>query len=323
MVIKKFDHEHAELSNFGPGAAIYDRVAYRTAGHAHVAAMSLDEDARAAVQAAPSPEEAKALGHRVKVRPDWEHVKVAEMRAILESKFTRTPEIRKSLVGTGDRLLIATTTDDFWGRYRRPSQYSAVGANMLGRLLMQVRGALRDDPVHRWPRVALIGQPRRDIERPVRSWVRSELDRLAAKLRDSHETQVALTGLEIGPPTWWAQSAIAAELHTWGYQPFPGQGREWTAHQKTAHAEILERLNRLVVIAEWYENRFYADRDQLLTGDADAVIVVRDPEKRCGGTVSALRTYCPDMPVITVDIRRRKTTISRSFDPSVLSPRAA
>ncbi|WP_051407386.1 SLOG family protein [Nocardia sp. CNY236] len=325
--IEEFRDEHWYLSNYGPGAASYDQVPYPTAEHAFAAAKSLDKNHRAKVEAAPSPAAAKALGRSVELRPDWEHVKVPVMLEILKSKFTRTAEIQDSLVGTGDRLLIEGNTwgDDFWGRYRRPGLRTRVGRNMLGKTLMQVRRELRpsdpDDPVDRWTRVAVTGHRPHDIEQP--SWVRDELDRLAVKLRDQHATQVALTGLAIGSDTWWAQSAIAAELRLWGYQPFPGQGAKWTSEQRNENAQILEHLDRLVVVADRYENRFYADRNQLLIGDADAVIAVRDPEKRRGGTVSALRAYCPGMPVITVNVRDQKTTISRSFDPSVLPPRGA
>ncbi|MGW5219940.1 hypothetical protein ACWEQA_18910 [Nocardia sp. NPDC004085] len=42
---------------------------------------------------------------------------------------------------------------------------------------------------------------------------------------------------------------------------------------------------------------------------------MRDPRVTRGGTVSALRRYCSGMPVITVDIAHRRTTIAAVYCP--------
>lgn len=83
--------------------------------------------------------EAKKLGKTVKLRKDWEDVRVPIMLELLEIKFSK-PELQKKLIDTGDIELIEDNEwrDTFWGKYH------GKGINMLGRLLMIVRDELQD-----------------------------------------------------------------------------------------------------------------------------------------------------------------------------------
>lgn len=75
-----------------------------------------------------------------KLRRDWESAKVNVMREAVLAKFSQHDELRELLLSTGDAKLIEhTENDDYWGDGGDGS-----GKNMLGRILMDVRTALRD-----------------------------------------------------------------------------------------------------------------------------------------------------------------------------------
>jgi ribA/ribD-fused uncharacterized protein len=84
---------------------------------------------------------AKSRGRRVRMRDDWEDVKLDVMRRWLRLKFS-TPSFRDALIATGDAELIEGNTwhDTQWGCVQRGGAW--VGENMLGKLLMEVRAEI-------------------------------------------------------------------------------------------------------------------------------------------------------------------------------------
>jgi ribA/ribD-fused uncharacterized protein len=77
------------------------------------------------------------------VRPDWNVIKVEVMYRGLKAKFggrdNESRDLRNQLIETGDAILNEKSpVDMFWGGYLPGS------ANMLGKLLMQVREDFRD-----------------------------------------------------------------------------------------------------------------------------------------------------------------------------------
>ena len=66
-------------------------------------------------------------------------MEMEEMRAIVYAKFSQNPELAAQLLATGEAHLEAGNTwgDDFWGTV------NGIGANYLGKILMQVRETLR------------------------------------------------------------------------------------------------------------------------------------------------------------------------------------
>lgn len=321
MVIDTFDGPYGFLSNFSAHPFPFRGFDCPTSEHAFAAVKTTDWDWIARILAATSPGEAKRLGREAPLRPNWDRDRVLYMREILHAKFTSDPDLQHRLLDTGDQLLIEGNTwgDDYWGRVRRPGLATPVGANRLGRTLMSVRGELAGHDSQRWVRVATTGHREHLIDPALRPWVRDELARIAVKLRDEHDTRTGLSGLATGADLWWAEAADAAGLDLWGYQPFPEQtaGRDWNSAQQTQHTEICERLSRHVMVAtsDRDRNRYFDYRNQLLIGDADAVVCVLDPNRRRGGTVNALRRYCPGMPVITIDLSNRETSLARSYRP--------
>lgn len=104
------------------------------------AAKSLDEEYAALIRSASSPGEAKRLGSKGVMspeffRPDWDDIRISEMEVFVLAKFTDHESLAKLLLQTGDRELIEGNSHDdtFWGMVR------GRGENQLGKILMRVR----------------------------------------------------------------------------------------------------------------------------------------------------------------------------------------
>jgi ribA/ribD-fused uncharacterized protein len=126
------------LSNFYPiNAAIRGRV-YQTVEHFFQASKATTEAHHEGVRVAPTARDAKRLGKKVLLRPDWEQVKEEVMLEALRVKFA-LPLLRQQLLETGDALLVEDSPfDSFWGAGRKGN-----GQNRLGKLLMRVRAEIR------------------------------------------------------------------------------------------------------------------------------------------------------------------------------------
>ena len=138
--IDSFAGPYRFLSNFWPAEVHYEGVVYPTAEHAYQSAKTLDRDERRRIAALPTPSEAKRAGRALKPRPDWERVRIDVMAACVRDKFTRSAELRRRLVATGDAELIEGNSwgDRFWG------VCDGEGENHLGRILTRVREELRE-----------------------------------------------------------------------------------------------------------------------------------------------------------------------------------
>jgi ribA/ribD-fused uncharacterized protein len=140
MAIASFRGSHAFLSNFHASEVQLDGQSFPSVEHAYQAAKTLDLLKRTAIEMALTPGQAKRLGRRLVLRPGWEEVKVAVMRGLLVQKFALESRLAEQLLGTGDTQLVEGNTwgDTFWGECP-----VGTGENNLGRLLMEIREALR------------------------------------------------------------------------------------------------------------------------------------------------------------------------------------
>src|SRR5262245_40548867 len=136
-MIKKFRNEYAFLSNFSPSRITLDGASYPTIEHAYQAAKTLDPRERAGIAGLASPVMAKRAGRRVKLRPDWEQVKIELMEDLVRRTFD-DPDLAAKLLATGEEELVEGNTwgDRFWGVCR------GVRRNELGKILMRVRSEL-------------------------------------------------------------------------------------------------------------------------------------------------------------------------------------
>lgn len=142
-MINKFEGEYAFLSNFYPSPFVYDGIEYPTVEHFFQAAKTTDLSKRKEIAAAPTPGQAKRMGRQVKLRPDWEEVKIDVMMKGLRHKFA-IPKFREMLLATGDEELTEGNTwhDRAWGRCMC-DKCGGQGQNLLGRLLMKLREEIK------------------------------------------------------------------------------------------------------------------------------------------------------------------------------------
>lgn len=135
-VIDEFKGEYFFLSNFYQTPLIYNGLRFENTEAAFQAAKCPD---RMNEFCKLNPSEAKRLGRRVFLRPDWEEVKDQVMYEVCLAKFSQTPELAESLLQTGDAVLIEGNTwgDKVWG------VCNGVGENRLGKTLMRIRDELR------------------------------------------------------------------------------------------------------------------------------------------------------------------------------------
>jgi ribA/ribD-fused uncharacterized protein len=133
-VINQFQGNYRFLSNFAP---------LRTGGtteHLYQAAKTLDPEQRSSVLLAETPGEAKKLGSKVTLRPDWEDIKIQVMTDLVTQKFYTHMEYMAHLEATSGALLIEGNDwgDKFWGVDLKTGK----GENHLGVILMTVRSTL-------------------------------------------------------------------------------------------------------------------------------------------------------------------------------------
>ena len=106
------------LSNFEPCEIWLDHVRYSSVEHAYQAAKTLDLEARKAFTLNTPAAEAKRHGRKLKLRADWEDVKLDVMRECVRSKFTRNTQLGGSLLATFPADLQEGNTwgDRIWGQ---------------------------------------------------------------------------------------------------------------------------------------------------------------------------------------------------------------
>lgn len=140
-MITEFTFQWRFLSNFYPIKVEYDHVQYPSVEHAYQAAKTEDVTSRTHIANAQTAGQAKRLGQKVKLRKDWEIVKLDIMEDLLRHKFSirRYPVMAHLLESTGKLELIEGNNwgDMYWGMMSTPDGYR--GKNMLGKLLMKVR----------------------------------------------------------------------------------------------------------------------------------------------------------------------------------------
>lgn len=135
--INSFRGEFFFLSNFYNAPIEYEGITYQNNEAAFQAQKCLeikDKERFANI----SPSDAKRLGRKVELRKDWEQVKVSIMTEIVREKFQQNPDLADKLRATGNAHLEEGNTwgDRIWGTV------NGQGANLLGKILMQVREEL-------------------------------------------------------------------------------------------------------------------------------------------------------------------------------------
>ncbi|GAA4421412.1 NADAR family protein [Bremerella cremea] len=136
---------YGEFSNFAAFGFHVDGVWYPTSEHYFQAMKFEDEEYCEKIRTTKSPMIAARLGRsrKVKIRDDWESVKVDVMRKAVQAKFAEHAKLRDLLLETGDEPIIeAAGRDYFWGAGKDGS-----GQNWLGKILMEIRAELQQSKV--------------------------------------------------------------------------------------------------------------------------------------------------------------------------------
>lgn len=147
-MIDKFEGRYAFLSNFHTCEIYYQGITYPSVEHYYVALKCNNDqmidgkyytraDFRDLVSKIKTPGKAKKVGRMIKLRKDWDSIKLEVMENGLRQKF-RYPELREQLLSTGDQELIEGNWwgDIYWG------VCNGAGENNLGKLLMKIRNEI-------------------------------------------------------------------------------------------------------------------------------------------------------------------------------------
>jgi ribA/ribD-fused uncharacterized protein len=136
-MIKKFMGEYRWLSNFHLIDIEYQGLVFPSTENAYQAAKVPQDSRKTFLDISPS--QARKLGQIVNMRKDWDEVKLSVMHELQIIKF-KDLDLRQKLLDTRPKILIEGNRwgDKFWGVDLK----TGIGANHLGRILMEVRNAL-------------------------------------------------------------------------------------------------------------------------------------------------------------------------------------
>lgn len=142
--------QYAWLSNFYPSPIHFGEnpgEPYATVEHAYqISKIDRKRDDRSgweeAIFVSLTPQEAKRIGRKVPIRPDWGWQKDATMEHWVRKKF-QIPELREKLLATGEEELVEETYwhDQYWGICSCP-RCGGAGQNKLGKIIMKIRSEL-------------------------------------------------------------------------------------------------------------------------------------------------------------------------------------
>lgn len=131
--INEFKGKYYFLSNFYSCPIEYNGIKFLNSEAAFQAQKCPN---RASEFSELTPNRAKLLGRRVKLREDWENNKISIMESILRIKFS-DDKLKDKLIDTYPAELIEGNTwyDKFWG----VDINTGIGENNLGKILMRIR----------------------------------------------------------------------------------------------------------------------------------------------------------------------------------------
>ena len=128
------------LSNFYETPVVYEGIRYRNAEAAFQSAKLADKKERLQFQKLTGAQ-AKALGKTVKLRDDWDDIKLSVMYDVVDAKFANNESLRTSLIWTGTQDIVEGNNwgDTYWGVCR------GKGENHLGKILMAIRKDIENE----------------------------------------------------------------------------------------------------------------------------------------------------------------------------------
>jgi ribA/ribD-fused uncharacterized protein len=107
---------HEECDNFSLNFFFVDDVAYPTAEHYFQCQKTFIQEERDQILSKNCALNAWAVGNKVKLRPDWESIKVRVMYEGNKARFEQNSDITKSLCSTTGRISMNGSTP-FWNKW--------------------------------------------------------------------------------------------------------------------------------------------------------------------------------------------------------------
>lgn len=145
-MINKFRGDYYFLSNFYECDIMYEGILFKNS-ESVFQAMKCENYKDRLEFTNLSGGQAKYKGKRVKLRPNWNDIRLDIMYDVVKAKFTQNEELKYLLLNTGDTHLEEGNNhrDTFYGTYK------GKGHNHLGKILMQVRDEIRIYENYRTP----------------------------------------------------------------------------------------------------------------------------------------------------------------------------
>jgi len=131
------------FTNFSRHKISLDDKLWPTTEHYYQAQkfITIDPDYSEKIRLSKKPRDAFNLGQTHEIRVDWNKVKDDYMRLAVITKFYFHDNIQKILLSTGKETLIEDSpVDYYWGCGK-----DGTGKNMLGKVLMEVRGVIKEE----------------------------------------------------------------------------------------------------------------------------------------------------------------------------------
>jgi ribA/ribD-fused uncharacterized protein len=120
---------------------VHQGIAYWTVENFYQAMKTEKQDIQTrSLLANMNPYEAKKFGRRIKLRPDWNSIKLQVMECALKHKFKKgTSWYSRLLQDAGPVIEHNTWHDNYWGDCHCSRCRNTKGLNHLGRLIEQMR----------------------------------------------------------------------------------------------------------------------------------------------------------------------------------------
>lgn len=146
-MIDKFEDKYSFLSNFYYSPFALGDKGYFTVENYFQSMKAADPTEAEKIRLAHTPGQSKRLGRRCKIREDWEELKDEVMYEGVKAKFLQNPALKNKLLNTGNEYLQEGNTwhDNEWGACYCVNCQDIMAKNKLGKILMRVRGELREN----------------------------------------------------------------------------------------------------------------------------------------------------------------------------------
>ncbi len=102
--IKEFQNEHRWLSNFFPVTIAYNGRVFKSVEHAYMSEKNTSEVWKDFCMNEEDPKIVKKLSEEIKLRENWDTLKLDVMRQVVKIKFSQEP-FKTQLLETGDTYL--------------------------------------------------------------------------------------------------------------------------------------------------------------------------------------------------------------------------